>query len=262
MSKTKKRYSRTKSKKSITKSKDNNLYILFITTHARVPILYNSERNSYNFDIKTSPINFNHIMAAPPGVCNYITSLNINNIFYKESNPISIINGLLKDFIDVRTMSLDKLSSLIKLLVKTTEFTPNYNNNPRYHKTKLNKFNDYGVVKMGHNFINKEFIFTSQEYISSNINDINIKLFKATPRGLIEEETIEITDFTKTPLGAGPNEVNRFGLLQILETLKEHNIFNVVIVDFTCSDFDYPHRKDHNNNNILSSQFNSFYTKT
>jgi hypothetical protein len=251
-------------------NENDDLYILFITTHGVYPILYNntpmnnnninsnSNNNNFKFDIKTSPINFNHILAAPPGLCNLMYQENIDSIFYKDNSTITFIDSFLKYYVrDFDTMKLEKLSKLIKLHINTIQHTTLYNNDTRFHI-----FDDYGIIKRGNKFINKKFKFSNKNHFSSNINDFNIKLFKVTPNGLEEEKRIDMEFLTQTPLNyKNMNKENYFDLFKILKTLNANKIYNVTIVDYTCSNYSYPENKQHDltSNNAMSYRFDTFY---
>jgi hypothetical protein len=192
-------------------------------------------------------------------VCNYVKKHNINGMFHNDNSTKRFIDGYLKfvaDENEIKELTLDKLSRLVQLHLNTVDYTkPEGDKN--FNTTQDNKFNDYGIVKTGDKFINKLFMFEKYNHNTTNNNDFNIKLFKITPNGLEEENKIHITDII-------PNTNNTtnefvFDLLNLLQTLYMQGVYNVTIIDYTCSNFEYPGTYDNTSNYLIGKQFNQFY---
>ena len=167
-------------------SPSHKLYILIITTHGGYNVKKNTTTRvnsntpiSYRFKTENSPINFNHILAAPPGSVNYTCDSELSRTFERDVD--NIINDLARTYTISKKVSIETAARILK---EGNGYTPNSfvptqtSSNKTFMHSVDRRFMPY-YVNESETFIDKAYSYNKEEFnTKTSVYDFGIHLYE------------------------------------------------------------------------------------
>lgn len=273
-------------------------YVLCITTHGSYPVNIKDVtrtrsgktiKRTFKFEIEESPIKFCHVSAAPPGICNFMPTTQLDRILPAIENVSEMIKHSQYNFLAENPKFISGLLQIYLQKMVDTYKTQNNVTNVKFSSnvtrsgffSSLDKrFEHYGEIKKYDKFIDKYYGLDSNEHVNPRVEgDFNIQLFEIgdvdeniykskslTYTGIKRIDSININDFIKERMKNHHMTRDKsfgFYLSDILSVIKRAGIENLSIIDFGCSSYMFNDNSHNEESSIqeITKAFNEFYDK-
>jgi len=219
--------------------------LVIVTAHGLIELT--SDNKPITFNIPTGINTLTKLSAVTPGVCNITNPEDIDkfieNILKELKNPDEY-NKLLNEPVAYLNFLADMYKSIEEETVKETikDKNPDYDSKIRdeyyYHRNKSYNITEYKTSEL---IINKKFLRNNKTELNTSPWDFQISVLNVVGVPDLFREIKGIRTFQDTE--------SSITLEEIVEFLKTKSVENIVLIDFSCSNYE-PEPNDRDTRNL------------